>query len=66
MSSVGSCVFALDPISMLLQLVDLNIQAHGLFKYLILTEISGSLTRVAAGVGGTADVLLALLSLWQH
>lgn len=40
------CVFALHPISMLVQLVDLNIRAHGVFKYL--TEISGNLTVVVA------------------
>lgn len=43
---------------MLLQLVDLNIQAHGVLKYLILTEISGEPHRGGGSGGGTADVPL--------
>lgn len=70
MSSVGSCMFALDPIWMLLQLVDFNIQAHGVFKYLILTEIPGGAHKGGSSGSGMADVQLALrsplLSLWQH
>lgn len=47
---------------MLLQLVDLNIQACGAFKYLILTEISGEPHRGGSSGGGMADVPLALQS----
>lgn len=55
---------------MLLQLVDFNIQAHGVFKYLILTEIPGGAHKGGSSGSGMADVQLALqsplLSLWQH
>lgn len=45
---------------MLLQLLDLNIQAHGVLKYLILTEISGEPRRGGSSGGGSADVPWAL------
>lgn len=55
---------------MLLQLVDFNIQAHGVFKYLILTEICEEPHKGDSDGGGMANELLALqsslLSLWQH